>query len=132
MRKVKLWFLASVFVKAPPRQAAALDPVPENMGRLVLYGILANRISQDPDCIGVDFCSCLFDQSHVNKAYERGPPGFFSIDRESRVHLCRTVQSLNGQILENVQAMSDSPSLLPASGSGFERHASAGAGSRLP
>ncbi len=79
-------------------------PVPEHVDRLVLYDILANRISQDPDYIGVDFCSCLFDQSHVNKAYDRGQPGFFSIDGEPRPHLCRTVQSLNSQMLENVQA----------------------------
>ncbi|OUW16235.1 MAG: hypothetical protein CBD18_07395 [Opitutales bacterium TMED158] len=78
-------------------------PVPEHVDRLVLYDILANRISRDPDYIGVDFCSCLFDQSHVHKAYDRGQPGFFSIDGEPREHLCRTVQNVNAQMLHNVQ-----------------------------
>ena len=82
-------------------------PVPDHVDRLVLYDILANRISKDPDYIGVDFCSCLFDQSHVDKAYDRGQPGFFTIDGEARAHLCRTVQNLNRQMLKNVLATPD-------------------------
>jgi hypothetical protein len=78
--------------------------VPDHLDRLVLYDVLANRISQDPDFIGVDFCACLFDQSHPDKGYERGQPGFFTIDGQSKPHLCRTVRKLNSQIMENVRA----------------------------
>lgn len=81
--------------------------VPGHVDRLVLYDILANMISKNPNFIGVDFCSILFDQSHGVKAYGRGQPGFFSIDGEARSHLSRTVQNLNGQILNNVQAPHD-------------------------
>jgi|GEM_PF-407254 len=84
-------------------KGGAPGPVPDHVDRLVLYDILANRISQDGDFIGVDFCACLFDQSPADKAYDRGQPGFFSIDGAPRPHLHRTVQTLNAQMLENVQ-----------------------------
>jgi hypothetical protein len=86
---------------------AAHGPVPDHVDRLVLLEILADRISKDPNFIGVDFCSCLFDQSHPNKAYELGQPGFFTIEGEAKPHLCRTTHKLNKQVLENVQATPD-------------------------
>lgn len=82
----------------------AHGPVPDHVDRIVLYDLLANRISKDPDFIGVDFCACLFDQSHPDKAYELGQPGFFGIAGESKPYLCRTVRKLNTQIMENVRA----------------------------
>lgn len=85
-------------------QNKAHGPVPEHVDRLVLYSLLAERISIDPHFIGVDFCACLFDQSHPDKAYERGQPGFFSIDGEARPHLCRSVHNLNSQMQENAIA----------------------------
>ena len=72
-----------------------------------LRNILANRISKASHYIGVDFCSCLFDQTHPNKAYELGQPGFFTIEGEAKPHLCRTSKKLNDQILENVMAPPD-------------------------
>ena len=68
---------------------------------------LANRISKDPDFIGADFCACLFDQSHPDKAYELGQPGFFAIDGEPNHYLCRTVRKLNSQITENARVGHD-------------------------
>jgi len=82
----------------------AWGAIPDHIDRLVLYDILAERISIDPDFIGVQFCACLVDQSHPDKAYERGQPGFFSIDGECRHHLCRTVHSLNDEMLDNAEA----------------------------
>ncbi|MEO2026371.1 MAG: hypothetical protein ABGZ23_10890 [Fuerstiella sp.] len=38
-----------------------------------------------------------------NQPYERGQPGFFTIDGESRSHLSRTVGKLNSQITVNVR-----------------------------
>jgi len=85
----------------------AFGPVPDHVDRLVIYDILANRISKASHYIGVDFCACLFDQSHPNKAYELGQPGFFTIEGEAKPHLCRTSKKLNDQILENVKAPPD-------------------------
>lgn len=83
-------------------------PVPDHVDRLVLYDILANRISKDPGYIGIDFYGVLFDQSHPNKAYEIGQPGFFTIYGEPKPHLCRTAKKLNKLVLENVLAPPDS------------------------
>ncbi|MEM0897639.1 MAG: hypothetical protein AAGJ79_12230 [Verrucomicrobiota bacterium] len=77
--------------------------VPDHVDRLVLYDILANRISRDPNYIGVDFCAVLFDQSHEDKAYEIGQPGFFTVYGEPKKQLCETVIKFNGQILENLR-----------------------------
>jgi len=85
----------------------AHGPVPDHIDWVVLYDILANRISKDPDFIGADFCACLFDQSHPDKAYELGQPGFFAIDGEPNHYLCRTVRKLNSQITENARVGHD-------------------------
>jgi len=42
----------------------AFGPVPDHVGRQVLYNLLARRVAVDPDLIGVSFCACLFDNSH--------------------------------------------------------------------
>jgi hypothetical protein len=76
--------------------------VPDHVDRLVLYDILANRISKDPDYIGVDFCAVLFDQSHEDKAYEIGQPGFYNVYGEPKDQLCRTVTNFNQQMVNNL------------------------------
>ena len=50
--------------------------VPDHVDRRVLYDLLAGRIARDPDFIGVSFCAVLHDQSHWQRAYDRGQPGF--------------------------------------------------------
>ena len=85
------------------RKGGTPGPVPDHLDRLVLYDILSDRISQDPDYIGVDFCACLFDQFPTEVAYDRGQPGFYSIDGEPQSHLIRTVQNLNARMLDNVK-----------------------------
>lgn len=77
--------------------------VPDHVDRLVLYEILANRISRDPHHIGVDFCAVLFDQSHEDKAYEIGQPGFYTVYGEPKGLLCRTVSNFNQQMIENLR-----------------------------
>jgi len=81
---------------------SAPGPVPDHVDRLVLYDLLANRISKDPHYIGVDFCAVLFDQSHEDKAYEIGQPGFYSVYGEPREPLCRMVRTFNLLIVENL------------------------------
>ena len=85
----------------------AHGPVPDHIDRLVLYDLLASRISKDPDFIGIDVCGVLFDQSHPNKASELGQPGFYTIDGEPKQPLYRTAQKLNHSVLENVLAPPD-------------------------
>jgi hypothetical protein len=86
---------------------AAHGPVPGHTDRLVLLDILADRISKAPEYIGVEFCGVLFDQSHPNKAYELGQPGYFTIEGEAKQPLSKTVTKINRRILENVQAAPD-------------------------
>jgi len=88
-------------------QRAAHGPVPDHVDRHLLYDLLAERISVDPDVAGANFCACMFDQSHWEKAYERGQPGFFTIDGEPKPHLIKTVQQSNNRILETVKEKHD-------------------------
>lgn len=81
----------------------AFGPVADHIDRLVIYDILADRMANDPNFIGIDLCAVLFDQSHPHKAYEIGQPGFFTITGETKSHLCRTTKALNNQILEQVK-----------------------------
>ncbi len=92
-------------VYALPLQGHDRSPgsVPEHVDRRVLYDLSANRIGPDPDFIGVSFCACLFDQSHWTQAYDRGQPGFFSIDGEPNQDLIKTVQAANAQMMEAVR-----------------------------
>ncbi|MEM8952615.1 MAG: hypothetical protein AAGD22_00545 [Verrucomicrobiota bacterium] len=77
--------------------------VPDHLDRLVLYDLLANRISKDPNFIGVDFCAVLFDQSHEDKAYEIGQPGFYTKYGEPKQPLCETVIGFNEQMLSHLR-----------------------------
>ena len=85
----------------------AFGPVAGHVDRLVIYDILADRMAKDPNFIGIDLCAVLFDQSHPNKAYEIGQPGFFTITGETKTHLCRTTKALNKQILGEVKGTPD-------------------------
>jgi hypothetical protein len=86
---------------------AAHGPVPGHTDRLVLMDVLADRISKSPDYIGIEFCGVLFDQSHPNKAYELGQPGFFTIEGEAKHPLCKTAKKINNRILKNVLVSPD-------------------------
>jgi len=81
----------------------AFGAVPDHVDRRVLYNLMSKRIAADPDLIGVSFCACLYDNSHWVQAYDRGQPGFFTIDGEPDLELCKTVKTANAQILESVQ-----------------------------
>jgi hypothetical protein len=83
--------------------AKAPGGVPDHVDRLVLYDLLARRISQDPHYIGVDFCAVLFEQSHEDKAYEIGQPGFFNIYGEPNELLCRMVVNFNQEMVGNLR-----------------------------
>ncbi len=100
-------------VYALPLQGQNATPgaVPDHVDRRVLYNLLANRIACDPDFIGVSFCACLFDQSHWKSSYDRGQPGFFSIDGESRSDLVKTVQSANALMMASVRQPRDEESI---------------------
>ena len=100
------------------RKGETPSPVPDHIDGLVLYDILSDRISQDRDYIGVDFCACLFDQFPTEKAYDRGQPGFYTIDGEPQSHLIRIVQDLNARMLDNVK-VSHSDSSVEALGTKF-------------
>ncbi|MEM7601063.1 MAG: hypothetical protein AAF357_06565, partial [Verrucomicrobiota bacterium] len=76
--------------------------VPDHVDRLVLYDLLANRISRDPIYIGADFCAVLYDQSHEDKAYELGQPGFYTKYGEPKEMLCRNVIHFNREIMSNL------------------------------
>lgn len=88
-------------------QRGAHGPVPDHVDRQVLYDLLTERISVDHDLAGANMCACLFDQSHWEKAYERGQPGFWTIDGIPRSHLIRTVQHSNKAVLQNVLEIHD-------------------------
>lgn len=78
-------------------------PVPDHLDRRVLYHLLSRRLAADPDFIGVSFCACLHDNSHTVSPYDRGQPGFFSIDNEPRSKTIGTVVASNDFIYQHVR-----------------------------
>jgi hypothetical protein len=100
-------------VYALPLQGHNATPgaVPDHLDRRVLYDLLADRIARDPNFVGVSFCACLFDQSHWQSSYDRGQPGFFTIDGESKSDLVKTVQSANAQMMALVRQPQDEESI---------------------
>ena len=78
-------------------------PVPDHLDRRVLYRILSRRLAADPDFIGVSFCACLHDNSHTVSPYDRGQPGFFTIDNEPRPKTVETAKEWNAFIYRSVR-----------------------------
>ncbi|HBE71306.1 MAG TPA: hypothetical protein DDW52_24430 [Planctomycetaceae bacterium] len=78
-------------------------PVPDHLDRRVLYHLLSRRLAADPNFIGVSFCACLHDNSHTVAAYDRGQPGFFSIDNEPRSKTIATAKEGNAFIYQNIR-----------------------------
>lgn len=78
-------------------------PVPDHLDRRVLYHLLSRCLAADPDFIGVSFCACLHDNSHTVAAYDRGQPGFFTIDNEPRSKTIRTAKEANAFIYQNIR-----------------------------
>jgi hypothetical protein len=89
----------------------AWGAVPDHVDRRILYDLMSKRIAADPGLIGVSFCACLFDNSHWAQAYDRGQPGFFNVDGEPDLELCKTVKIANAQILESVKKPLDDESI---------------------
>ncbi|HIN95814.1 MAG TPA: hypothetical protein EYN03_09225 [Planctomycetes bacterium] len=77
-------------------------PVPDHLDRRVLYRLLSRRLAADPDFIGVSFCACLHDNSHTVQPYDRGQPGFFTIDNEPRSKTVETAKEANAFIYKSV------------------------------
>ena len=94
--------LGNVYSPALLMSKGSFGPVPDHIDRLVMMDILAEKISHDPNYIGAQFCACLVDQSHPDKAYELGQPGYFTIEGESKAHLCRATRIINEKIQKNV------------------------------
>ena len=86
-------------------------PVPDHLDRRVLYHLLSRRLAADPDFIGVSFCACLHDNSHTVAAYDRGQPGFFTIDNEPRSRTIDTVIKENGFIYRHVRRPMNKPAI---------------------
>jgi hypothetical protein len=86
--------------------------VPELVDRRVLYDLETARIARDPGLIGVSFCACLFDQSHWNSTYDRGQPGFYTIDGDPKeTDLLKVVTRVNAEMLESVRSPLDEASI---------------------
>ena len=101
----------NVYPLALQGKAGAPGAVPDHVDRRILYDLLADRISQDPQFIGVSFCAVLYDQSHWRRAYDRGQPGFFNIDGEPNRNLVGTVLNANRRILASVREPLDETSI---------------------
>lgn len=93
----------NVYPEALLSSGSAPGPVPDHLDRRVLYHLLSRRLAADPDFIGVSFCACLHDNSHWFKAYDRGQPGFFSIDNEPRTKTIQTAKESNAFIYQSLR-----------------------------
>ena len=92
----------NVYPKALIGNPRTPGPVPDHVDRRVLYHLLSRRLAADPDFIGVSFCACLHDNSHWFQPYDRGQPGFFTIDNEPRSRTIDTVRASNDFIYRSV------------------------------
>ena len=77
--------------------------VPDHIDRRVLYQLLARRLAADPDFIGISFCALLYDNSHWFQPYDRGQPGFYTIDNEPRIETIETARESNAFIYQSVR-----------------------------
>ena len=77
--------------------------VPDHLDCRVLYKLLSRRLAADPDFIGVSFCTCLHDNSHTTKPYDRGQPGFYTIDNEPRSKTVEAAKEGNAFIYKSVR-----------------------------
>ena len=93
----------NVYPEALLRLGRTPGPVPDYLDRRVLYYLLSRRLAADPDFIGVSFCACLHDNSHTVAAYDRGQPGFFTIDNEPRRKTIDTVRKANSFLLQHIR-----------------------------
>ena len=93
----------NVYPEALLRSGGTPGPVPDHLDRRVLYHLLSRRLAADPDCIGVSFCACLHDNSYTVSPYDRGQPGFFTIDNEPRSRTIDTVIEANDFIYQQVR-----------------------------
>jgi hypothetical protein len=93
----------NVYPEALLKTDRAPGPVPDHLDRRVLYYLLSRRLAADPDFIGVSFCACLFDNSHWFKPYDRGQPGFFTIDNQPRSKTIETAKESNAFIYRSVR-----------------------------
>lgn len=78
-------------------------PVPADLDRRVLYNLLSKRLAADPNFIGVSFCACLHDNSNTVAPYDRGQPGFYTIDNEPRSKTIEKVKESNAFIYRSVR-----------------------------
>ncbi len=83
-------------------QGTKVGGVPDYIDRRVYYDLIFRRIMSDPDIVGASLCACLFDNSHWVQAYDRGQPGFYTIDGEPRLDLCETISEVNALLPELV------------------------------
>ncbi|WP_145273366.1 hypothetical protein [Planctomycetes bacterium SV_7m_r] len=93
----------NVYPEALLKAGRTPGPVPDHLDRRVLYHLLSRRLAADPDFVGVSFCACLHDNAHTVAAYDRGQPGFFTIDNEPRSKTIATAQEANEFIYKHVR-----------------------------
>mgnify|MGYP001817294868 CR=1 FL=1 len=93
----------NVYPETLLRSGRTPGPVPDHLDRRVLYHLLSRRLAADPDFIGVSFCACLHDNSHTVSPYDRGQPGFYTIDNEPRSRTIDTVIEANDFIYQQVR-----------------------------
>ena len=92
-------------------RGGAWGAIPDYIDRRVLYDLLGDRIAKEPGYIGVSFCACFFDNSNWVKPYERGQPGFFTVDGIPRHDLCDAASTVNARMLDTVNTPLDRRSL---------------------
>ncbi|YCM44285.1 hypothetical protein V2O64_23560 [Verrucomicrobiaceae bacterium 227] len=75
-----------------------------------IYRANLMRHFKDPQCIGVTYCACLFDQGG-NTLAKGNQNGFYSIDGEPRTKLIEMVTETNGKWIQETANPADETSL---------------------
>lgn len=93
-----------------PKVAMGHAAVESHDSRGEIYHANLMRHFKDPQCIGVTYCACLFDQGG-NTLAKGNQNGFYSLTGEPRTKLIEAVTAINGQWVEHAAQPADAAEL---------------------
>jgi hypothetical protein len=70
---------------------------------IIKHAVELNPSEKRPDVFGVSFRACRHDNTHWFQTYDRGQPGFFTVDNEPRRETIETVKESNAFIYRSVR-----------------------------
>ena len=93
-----------------PKTAMGHAAVKSHDARGEIFHANLMRHFKDPQCIGVTYCACMFDQGG-NTLIKGNQNGFYSLEGEPRTKLIEAVTGINGQWVQEAAKPADEATL---------------------